>query len=117
MIKRLHWPIVLSLFLDGIAGNFAKSLSENQYLGKDQLSAGQLKKGEIILTLFLPANQESARTIEPGMAAFYHPTAGTIARDELFLAFLFTATADVWLIVACEEFLVDGSGVVGSIQA
>jgi hypothetical protein len=23
MIKRLHWPIVLSLFLDGIAGNFA----------------------------------------------------------------------------------------------
>ena len=93
------------------------NLSENQYLGKDELSAGEMKEGEIILALLLPPNQESARAIEPGMGAFHHPTAGPIARDELFLAFLFHPTANMRLIVACEQFLVDQGGVVGGIQA
>src|SRR5260370_16815387 len=50
------------------------------------------------------------------MRAFHHPTAGTIARDELFLAFLFPPTADVRLVVPREQFLVHRSRVVGSIQ-
>jgi len=32
-----------------------------------------MKKGQIILALLLPTNQESARAIEPGMGAFDDP--------------------------------------------
>src|SRR5260221_7850693 len=75
-----------------------------------------MKKGQIILALLLPTNQESARAIEPGMGAFDDPTTGTIARDELFLSFLFPPTAHVRLVVPCEQFLVHWSGVICGIQ-
>jgi hypothetical protein len=75
-----------------------------------------VKEGEIILALLLPPNQETARAINPGMRAFDHPTAGTIARDKLFLALLFTPTANVRLVVPREQLLVHWSGVVGGIQ-
>jgi hypothetical protein len=79
------------------------------------LSAGQLKKGEIILALLLPSNQESARAIEPGMRAFHRPTACLIARDDLLLVFLFTSDTYVRLGVPCEQLLVDRSRVIGSV--
>src|SRR6266699_382501 len=94
----------------------AKSLSENQYLSKDELSTSQMKESEIILHLLLPPNEETARAIEPGMASFHYPPTSSIARSDLFLSFLFPSTADVGLIVACDQFLVDRSGVVSSIQ-
>jgi hypothetical protein len=76
-----------------------------------------MKEGEIILHLLLPPNEEPTGAIEPGMAAFHHPAAGTITRDELFLSLLFSPTAHVRLGMPCKQFLVDRSRVVGSIQA
>jgi hypothetical protein len=37
-------------------------------------------------------------------------------RDDLFLSFLFSATTDMRLIATCDQFCVDWSRVVGSIQ-
>ena len=51
------------------------------------------------------------------MASFHDPTTSSIARSALFFSLLFPSTADVGLLVACDQFLVDRSGVVGSIQA
>jgi len=76
-----------------------------------------MKESEIILHLLFPPNQQTARAIDPGMAPFHYPTASTIARDDLFLSFLFPATTDMRLILPCEQFPVDRSGVVGGIQA
>src|SRR5258706_7113897 len=50
------------------------------------------------------------------MASFYDPTTSPIARSDFFFSFLFPSTTDVGLIVACDQFLVDRSGVVGRIQ-
>ena len=47
---------------------------------------------------------------------FHYPTTSSIARSDFFGSFLFPSTADVGLIVACDQFLVDRSGVVGRIQ-
>jgi len=43
--------------------------------------------------------------------------ANTRARDHPWLPFLFPATTHIRLITLCDQFLVDRSGVVGSIQA
>jgi hypothetical protein len=58
-------------FLTYIIPDRSKSLSENLYFRKDQLSAGQMKEGKVILPLFLPTNEESARTIDPGMSSLH----------------------------------------------
>src|SRR5260370_41874095 len=89
-----------------------KSLSENRDLGEDELSTGQMQESQIILYLLFPPYEQTARTIEPRMAPFHDPTASSIARSDLFVSFLFPSTADVGLIVAYDQFLVDRSGVV-----
>src|SRR5260221_2941487 len=76
-----------------------------------------MQESQIILHLLFPAHEEATRSIDPGMAAFHHPTATTIARSTLFLAFLFPTTAHMWLIAPCQQIFVDRTGVLGGIQA
>src|SRR5260221_2476590 len=76
-----------------------------------------MQESQIILHLLFPAHEEATRPIDPGMAAFHHRTASTIARSNVFLSFLFPSTAHMWLIVPCQQLLIDWSGVVGGIQA
>src|SRR5215467_15968909 len=75
-----------------------------------------MKESELILHLLFPAHEETSRAVHPTVRPLHHPAPGTVPRDELFLALLFPPAADVRLIVACDQFLVDWSGVVGSIQ-
>jgi hypothetical protein len=57
----------------------SKSLSENRYVSEKKLSTSQMQKGQIGLRLLFPTNQAAAGAIEPGMAAFYHPSALCVA--------------------------------------
>src|SRR5260221_12543023 len=76
-----------------------------------------MKESEIILHLLFPTNQQTTRAIDPGMAPFHYPTASTIAKDNLFVSFLFPSTADVRLVMTRQQFLIDRRGVVGGVQA
>jgi hypothetical protein len=49
------------------------------------------------------------------MRAFDYPTTSTIPRNDRSLALLLAPTAHMRLIVACEQFLVHGWGVLGRI--
>ena len=76
-----------------------------------------MKKCQVVFRLFLPPHQDSSGAIEPGMSAFHHPSPRSIARDGFFLHPLLTTTANMRLVVASKQFVVDGSGVIGRIQA
>jgi hypothetical protein len=54
-----------------------------------------MKEGKIILPLFLPTNEESARTIDPGMRSLRYPAPGTIIRCKDFLLLLCSTTANM----------------------
>src|SRR5215472_9495896 len=75
-----------------------------------------MKESQIIFPLLFPPHEQTTGAIDPGMAAFHDPTTSSRARDDLFFSLLLPSTADVGLIVACDQLFVDWSGVVGCIQ-
>src|SRR5437868_8663600 len=75
-----------------------------------------MQKSEIIFDFLLPAHQKPTRAIEPRMQAFYHPSLGTISRDQLYLLLLLPPTAHMGLIAPRQQLFIDGSGVIADIQ-
>lgn len=54
-----------------------------------------MEHGEVGVGAFLPASEDAAEAVEPGVGAFDHPTAGTEASLALDRLRLFSASADV----------------------
>src|SRR5258708_23502086 len=59
-----------------------------------------MEKRQIIFWLFVPADQETTKTIEPGMRPLNDPPSCTISRNGGFLCFFFTTTANMIEIAA-----------------
>ncbi len=57
-----------------------KSLSGNQYLGEDELGAGEMNEAQVVLGLLFPTHQESPRAVQPRMCSLHYPTPGPPAR-------------------------------------
>jgi hypothetical protein len=93
-----------------------KSLSENANFSKKELSASKMKKREIILGLFFPANQQAAGAVEPGMGAFHDPSPRAKTRSGRFFLLLLSTTANVKLVVTSLSLLTADGIVVASIQ-
>src|SRR5260370_19986101 len=54
-----------------------------------------MEQGQVILRLFVPPNEQAAKAVHPGMAAFHDPTACFEARLPLDGLGLFSAWANV----------------------
>lgn len=59
-----------------------------------------MKKREIIVGFLFPTNQQAARTVEPGMRAFHHPSPRAMAGKANVLGCFLTSTADMIEIAA-----------------
>jgi hypothetical protein len=58
-------------------------------------AAGEVEHGEVGVGAFLPANEDAAEAVEPGVGALDDPAAGTEAGLALERLRLVAATADV----------------------
>src|SRR5258707_7660735 len=47
---------------------------------KTHQTTGEMEKRQIVLRFFLPANEQTAKAIQPGMNSFHHPAASFEAR-------------------------------------
>ena len=54
-----------------------------------------MEQGEVVVGLLLPADEQAAEAVHPGVRALDHPAPGPIARDLPFGGLLFAARADV----------------------
>ena len=80
-------------------------------------AAAELEEGEVVFGFLRPADQEGAVAVEPGVAGFDDPTAGTPSRCGSFQLELVAAATDVGGVAApCYE-LVDPWVGVAAVQA
>jgi hypothetical protein len=61
-----------------------KSLSEKSSGAKDDPGAGEVEHRFVVFNFLLPANQQPAKTIQPGLRAFHQPSAVPVARNMWF---------------------------------
>src|SRR6266700_6910722 len=76
-----------------------------------------MKKCQIVLALFLPADKKAAGAIEPGMGSLYHPPPGTMTRDEKLFLLLLPATTDMRDVLMGLDLVPTIRIVIASIQA
>src|SRR5437016_421993 len=75
-----------------------------------------MKKRQIVLDLLLPTDQETTRPIDPGMSAFDHPSAGTMARDRVFFLLFLSTAANVRKVLVVLNDLETGRVIIAGIQ-
>jgi hypothetical protein len=86
------------------------------FLERDQ-SAAELEQREVVLVFLRPADQERSVSVQPGVAGFDDPAAGTPARGAELLLDLFAARADVRCELARADELTHDRVVEGAVEA
>jgi hypothetical protein len=56
-----------------------KNLSEKFSGSKGDPGTGEMQQGEIVFTLLLPPDEQPSKAVHPGVRAFHHPAAGSVA--------------------------------------
>jgi hypothetical protein len=75
-----------------------KSLSLNFALAPTDDGASEIEQGQIVRSFLLPADEQAAKAIDPGVSDFYNPTS-RLAASGLALAFFFAlALSGTWTV-------------------
>jgi hypothetical protein len=62
-----------------------------------------MEESQVVARFLFPVNEETARTVEPGMRSLNVPASCPISVNDGLLRFFLTATADMFLIPACSH--------------
>lgn len=94
-----------------------KSLSENLCTAETNPGASKVEHRFVVLHFLLPTNEQAAKTVDPGVGSFDHPSPCPVSRNRCLLFFLFTARTQMKDVSQLGYLFPDDRIVVSLIQA